>query len=120
MILKIKAKIYQYTGIFLANKEEEAHIKRIEKSIRNTIWMRSFTNIMDRESLKNEYNIEISIAIGQWQADNGFKTDHNPYLAEKWIASMRKQKARYLYYTVVSFLYGAYSQLIMDIEGLVK
>lgn len=52
MILKIKAKIYQYFGVYLAKKEEDAYID----------W-----------ALGSDFDgYEKSLAIGLWQAKNGF------------------------------------------------
>ncbi len=52
MLLKLKAKFYQYTGIYLAKKEEQKHIKSLKLDINDTF----------REGM----------AIGIWQCNNGF------------------------------------------------
>jgi len=57
MILKIKAKIYQYTGIYLAQKEEDAHIASIQQ-------------IEEFEGMSSE-NTE-GLMRGLWQAEHGF------------------------------------------------
>ena len=60
MILKIKAKIYQYTGIFLARKEEEEYLNSLE----------GLAAIKKAEL--DGYNN--GLVIGLWQADHGFVT----------------------------------------------
>ena len=54
--LKIKAKIYQYTGIYLAKKEEQAYVDQ---------WVKSGHNI-DK--------FGEGLIRGMWQSNNGFMT----------------------------------------------
>lgn len=64
MLLKIKAFIYQKTGIYLAKKEEDEHINSIEISL-------EIARILALEDDLNEETVR-SIMIGTWQCKNGF------------------------------------------------
>lgn len=72
-ILKIKAKIYQYTGIYLAESEELDYLNS-----------REFWKEFDRMQKHNKEN-DISnrtlqgILIGTWQSKNGFTRQISPY-----------------------------------------
>lgn len=63
--LRLKALIYRYLGIYLAQKEEDVFVL-------GELFRRGFTKL-GSQSQKN-YNSEIirSILVGTWQADNGF------------------------------------------------
>jgi hypothetical protein len=66
-LLKLKAKIYKYFGIYLAHKEELEHIT-------NTKTMK---NIQDRydfnQKMEERFPLElfVSLEIGSWQGANG-------------------------------------------------
>lgn len=61
-MLKYKALFYRYTGIYLAEKEENAYM-RSKAGLRDiNQWARA---------LENQENAR-SIALGTWQCDNGF------------------------------------------------
>lgn len=63
MSLKLKAKIYQYTGVYLAEKELEAHMSLplIQRKIKNR-----------SEKYKISLDESESIERGNWEATNGF------------------------------------------------
>jgi hypothetical protein len=74
MILKIKAKIYQYTGIYLAQKEEDAYVD----------W-----------ALGTDFDgYEKSLAIGLWQAKNGFTSMMPRNMRRFRISKLEKIKNR--------------------------
>jgi len=65
MKLKIKAFIYRYTGIFLAQKEQDAHIQNQEVMTQIIKWTKN---------PKMEMNLKdaTGLAIGLWQTKHGF------------------------------------------------
>jgi hypothetical protein len=67
MILKIKALIYRYTGIYLAYREELEYLTSYE------FWTK-FKKMSTRKA--NDLSlVDIqSIILGMWQADHGFYT----------------------------------------------
>jgi hypothetical protein len=66
MLLKIKAKIYQYTGIYLAEKEEQAYLRQVEAELLSGVNSKFLRN---KKQIRKD---EIGLAIGLWQANNGF------------------------------------------------
>lgn len=76
MILKIKAKIYRLTGIYLAEKEELEYITS------KKFW-KSFTKM----ALKNpnmRFQIVQGMLIGLWQCKHGFYRKLSYYERIKW------------------------------------
>lgn len=71
-ILKLKAKIYQYTRIFLTNKEQAEYVSSTDFAL-------------DFDTIDNDFTTEdkVSILIGSWQAENGFA---RPYTYEPFRA----------------------------------
>lgn len=65
-MLKIKAAIYRYFGIYLANNEEALYLKshEVQKLIAEFL----------KENLDSKDAIDL--AVGLWQANNGF---HRPW-----------------------------------------
>jgi len=61
----MKAKIYQYTGIYLANKEELEYIQSKE------FW-KSFTKMATHKDNDMSPRDIQSLLIGMWQADRGY------------------------------------------------
>lgn len=63
MLLKLKAIIYRYTGIFLAHKEEQAYLNSFafKKDVKKY-----------REMFGEDKDIAEDIAAGTWHADHGF------------------------------------------------
>lgn len=85
MILKLKAKIYQYTGIFLASKEEEEYIVSIggegEHGINRGLWeaKHGFVSFMvrpyahRRSPFYKKVIYRLAIIVRQLQHDLGIK-----------------------------------------------
>jgi hypothetical protein len=97
-LLKVKAKIYQYTGLYLAKKEEY-----------------TATSLHRRYPLSDENNrFDLSLAIGSWQAANGLCRLSNPVWTKISIHRLRKNKARHAYYSVLGWFVGFYLQLRYD------
>lgn len=71
MILKIKAFIYRLTGIYLAQKEEDAYLRSTEA-----------LEVLERykkapELCDMELETHKSLLIGLWQAEHGFYLPFN-------------------------------------------
>jgi len=69
MNLKLKAKIYQYTGLYLAEAEERAHLELPTTKLQ--IFKIHGSETWEEPSLDDSKNI----AIGLWQMKHGF---HRP------------------------------------------
>jgi hypothetical protein len=96
--LKVKAKIYQYTGIYLAKKEEYLA-----------------TSSCRKYPLSDENNIfDLNMSIGSWQADNGFCRLGNPFWTKRLLHKIKKNRARHVYYSVIGWFVGFYLQLKDD------
>lgn len=67
-LLKLKAKFYQYTGVYLANKEENDYLTSRE------FWKHFNKHKKHKDNDMSDYNIQ-RLMIGMWQADLGF---HRP------------------------------------------
>ena len=61
MILFIKAKTFQYLGVYLTQKEQDEFINNLLKN-----------RLLDPKS--RSYHRLIDVEIGMWQAHNGFTT----------------------------------------------
>ena len=68
MKLRTKAKIYQWTGIFLARAEERAHLELPSTHAQILAWANDPEMDMD-------YKDAAGLARGSWQCDHGF---HRP------------------------------------------
>lgn len=69
MIIKIKSIIYQWTGIYLAHKEENEYLKS-----------KDFWDSFNRFKLNDEsmsYRNVQGIVLGCWQVMNGFYREFN-------------------------------------------
>ena len=64
-MLKLKSKIYKYTGIYLADREENDYLKSDE------FWKRFIKIIKSKNNDIGPRNVQ-GILIGMWQAHNGF------------------------------------------------
>lgn len=69
MILKIKAFIYRHTGIYLAQKEEDAYM--------NLESTKQMLNTMVKICELDEDTV-VGIVIGGWQCEHGFYRRFNP------------------------------------------
>jgi hypothetical protein len=99
-LLKLKAKIYQYTGLYLARRDESVAME-VE-------FYKGFYDLTD-----NEFNE--SLFIGSWQATNGFCRHSNPLWSKITIHRLHKNKARHAYYSVLGWFVGFYLQLKDDL-----
>jgi hypothetical protein len=88
-LLKLKAKIYQYTGIYLAQKEEDEYL-RSEEAI----------SLLEN----NEYE---GLVIGLWQTKHGFV---------QFYCGDFKSKYNSLYKNVWIFIKVFYKQLKHDLK----
>lgn len=96
-MLKIKAKIYYYTGIYLAHKEENKYLESAE------FWrsMHKITNGKDKD-LRNPRQAQ-SLLISLWQVKNGFCRPMSfwnffirqvKWRMKAWIIKMKHQKGQ--------------------------
>lgn len=100
MLLKLKAKLYQYTGIYLARKEQNTYMKSPKAK-------------QDIEELMGiQYNGRLSrgITIGLWQGSNGLISQHTGI----WVPSRGKLYKR-LYYKTLNRIMTIYLQFKVDI-----
>jgi hypothetical protein len=67
MNLKLKAKIYQYTGIYLAQKEEQEYINSLS------------------ETRKEHFS---GLMVGLWQAKNGFYNQSYRYRSNTFLGKI--------------------------------
>jgi hypothetical protein len=107
-LLKLKAKIYQYTGLYLAKKEEDVAVRQ---------FVSTYYDDMDNCFPFLEAD-DRHIFIGSWQADNGFHRFGTPLWTKITMHRLRKNKARHAYYSVLGWLVGFYLQLRSDCEKL--
>lgn len=82
--LKLKAKIYYYTGIYLAHKEENEYLQSKE------FW-KSFAKLMNGKDkdFRNPQNAQ-GLLIGLWQAKHGLCRPWN-----SWTSWQRRIKWRF-------------------------
>ena len=100
LILKLKALIYRYTGMYLAHKEEN-----------DVIW-----SYLDKLKGKKYDEFALSLELGMWQAKMGLTTIHCPYT---WgCIGLRYSKFKFLYY-VVKHIELFCRQLSYDLERTV-
>ena len=101
-MLKIKAIIYRYLGVFLAEKEEAEYIKS-----------KDFWKEFDKISSHPENDIPSigiqRILIGSWQANHGFYRPISKY----WLKRSR-------FWRVVDWLIVCFTVLKWDIKDLYK
>lgn len=83
-ILQIKAKIYYYTGIYLAHEEENDYLQSKE------FWASMAKLLKGKDSdFQNPRNAQ-GLLIGLWQAKHGFARPMRP-----WDSFVRRMKWRY-------------------------
>lgn len=67
MVLKLKAKVYQYTGIYLAKKEENEYLKTVQREVITE-------NRLLRNSKHLRQNDMTGLNVAVWQIRHGFHT----------------------------------------------
>lgn len=72
-MLKVKAKIYQYTGIFLANKEQTDYLWSAE----------GLAEIQKSFDALNDAELAFDLTVGSWQADHGFTRPLSEYMFKR-------------------------------------
>jgi hypothetical protein len=93
-MLKFKAKIYQYTGIYLAQKEEDSYMLQFA----------------------NQYgSIDYKIRLGSWQADNGFYSRMGKFRDRAVLNKFAGNTHKALYYKVLDRLWVFKTQLMSDL-----
>jgi len=121
MLLKLKAKIYQYTGIYLAQAEEDAYIKNLDIGNSNMDAYRemakNYSLTMDAERL---IELKERTEAADWQIDNGFRTLMTKTSTSKIFARIRKQRLKYAYYASYDFVARFILQLKWDITSLLS
>lgn len=85
MTLKLKAKIYRYTGIYLAHKEENAYLDSIE------FW-ESFQRMIAHPKHDMCLRNTAGLLIGIWQADHGFTRPYRPSTLKQIHKRLKKLK----------------------------
>lgn len=78
MKLKIKAKIYQYTGLYLANKESKEYLMSKE------FWEEY--NRMLPHNIDNDFtDTDLQgLLLGSWECDNGFYRSYPSVIFSPW------------------------------------
>ena len=100
MVLKIKAKIYQYFGIFLAHKEQGEFLDKL---------------LRERDNKKLNYN-SLWLTVSMWQAKNGFVTFSTLY--EDRGLRFKNNKAAYYFNRLICRLIIIYKQAKSDLKKL--
>lgn len=67
-MLKLKAAIYRYLGIYLAQKEELAYLESNDAQI----------SVSEGLEFGLDFDGALGLAIGSWQADHGFYRPCSP------------------------------------------
>lgn len=92
MILKLKAKIYQYTGIYLARKEEAAYMDKVTSTKKS----------------------ERSVYVGLWQANNGFQSFRSKYRNKAVLKKLSGNIFKSMYYKVLDRIVIIWMQFKQD------
>jgi hypothetical protein len=100
MALKIKAKIYQYFGIFLAHKEQGEYLDKL---------------LRERDKKRLNYN-SLMLTVSMWQATNGFLTFSTLY--EDRLLRFKKNKLAYYFNRLICRLIVIYKQAKFDLKQL--
>lgn len=94
-LLQIKAKIYRYTGIYLAKSEEQIHMYCSPFKPGNYL-----------------YSLELS----SWQIENGFHRHIGMYYKEVTKHKLMKNYTRHIIYSVLDYCSVVYVTLLIDLE----
>lgn len=93
-LLQVKAKIYQYTGLYLARTEERVYMYCSAYRPGNALY---------------------SLELGSWQAENGFTRYIGKYHKEVVKHRLLKNRCRHVGYGVLNFIQIALHVLIQDL-----
>ena len=104
--LKIKAKIYQYTGIYLAKREETIAM--------NLLFYSGYYDKFDEEDKLFQEDTE----IGMWQCNNGFYTFMSKYSSPAMLNKIKGNKLRYYFYATLNQVCIFFKQLKYDMGVL--
>jgi hypothetical protein len=105
-ILKLKSIIYRYTGVYLANQEENDYLTSME------FW-KSFNEYRSHEENDMcDYNIQ-GLMIGSWQSNHGFC---RPY--SKYRVYHRSPMAKLI--NTFSWFHSFYTMAKWDLKDLIR
>lgn len=96
MNLKLKAKIYQYTGIFLAKKEMMDAVANDE-----------YYSALDK--------IRHGLARGVWESDKGFISFSSKYRSKSVIPRLQKKYLKQYFYLTIDRVIVIYKTLRSDL-----
>lgn len=101
MLLKLKAKIYQYTGIYLVKKEESEYMasEQAKLDMKELLAGTGYSKILGK-----------GLTVALWQGKNGFASIHTGI----WVPS-HKPWYKIAYYATLNRIKTIYLQLKMDI-----
>jgi hypothetical protein len=102
-ILKLKAKIYQYTGIYLAKREEDIAME-----------IDFYIKFYDH-TYPDDYEFQKDISIGSWQADNGFYSFLSIFWDKATISKFKGNIIRYYFYSIINRICIIFKQLKVDL-----
>lgn len=105
MYLKLKSKLYQYSGIYLAKKEEELALEQYIKD----------NNIFKFPSRIAEDAFDVDCFIGSWQAEHGFYSHYTKFRTSARIAKLQKDKLKYYTYSFLDVIMVILKQLKRDL-----
>lgn len=96
MILYIKAKIFQYTGLYLAEREEKEYMRSAKAEIRRQKLLYA----------KHDIDLLNELIAGLWHCEHGFVRP----ISFDWEFSTNPLKVKF------AFLHRSYLQLKFDVE----
>jgi hypothetical protein len=103
--LKLKAKLYQYTQIYLAQKEEDEALDLYIKQ----------NDIFKNPSRIAEDAFDVDMFIGSWQAKHGFYSTYNKFRSSSTIARLERNKLKQYTYRTLDLITVFFKQLRMDL-----